>query len=70
MKPPHVGCYVTRLFSCTHPIITIHQVNERIAKLDDGNVHDNIMPDFLHPNAGLGMRRAELIVEIGRMVRQ
>jgi len=46
---------------------TIHQVNERIAKLDDGKmitfldinkvflgddgkVHDDIMPDFLHPN--------------------
>ena len=46
---------------------TIHQVNERIAKLDDGKmitfldinkvflgddgkVHEDIMPDFLHPN--------------------
>jgi lysophospholipase L1-like esterase len=46
---------------------TIHKVNERIAKLDDGKmitfldinhvflaadgkVHDDIMPDFLHPN--------------------
>jgi lysophospholipase L1-like esterase len=46
---------------------TIHQVNERIAKLDDGKmitfldinkvflgddgkVHNDIMPDFLHPN--------------------